>query len=158
MRSNTVKGIALVGLIAGATVASIMLLAPISYGQVQVRIGNMLSLLPWYVGPWGVLGQSIGIFIANLLGPFGIVDAMFGLVNTLTTGWLILRSRSLKVAAIWPVVWSSWIVGIMLNMLVDLPFVATTCYVAAGQSITMVLALIFWPWLDRRINLRQYRI
>jgi len=158
MRSNMVKGIALVGLIAAATVASIMLLAPISYGPVQVRIGNMLALLSWYVGPWGVLGQSIGIFIANLLGPYGIIDAMFGLVNTLTTGWLILRSRSLKVAAIWPVVWSSWIVGIMLNMLADLPFVATTCYVAVGQAITMVLALIFWPWLDKRINLRQYRI
>jgi len=69
-------------LIAAAYALLVVFFAPLSYGPVQVRIAEALTLLPWL---WveAVPGLFLGCLIANLFGGFGLVDVIFGSSATL---------------------------------------------------------------------------
>ncbi|MBE6903599.1 MAG: QueT transporter family protein [Ruminococcaceae bacterium] len=54
----------------------------ISYGPVQFRLSELLLLL-CFLDPRYILGVTLGCFFANLFGPYGIVDALFGSLHTL---------------------------------------------------------------------------
>ena len=56
--------------------------APISYGQIQVRISEALTVLPFFT-PAAIPGLFIGCIIANLYGGNGIIDIVFGSLATL---------------------------------------------------------------------------
>lgn len=69
-------------LVRGALIAAIYAvlcaaLAPISYGEVQFRISEALTILPLLM-PEAVPGLFVGCLIANLIGGAGILDIVFG--------------------------------------------------------------------------------
>ena len=61
--------------------ATTLVIAPLSFGNYQFRISEVLVLLalfdPLYIG-----GLTLGCFIANMLGPNGIMDVIFGTIAT----------------------------------------------------------------------------
>ena len=67
--------------------------APFSFGSVQFRVSEALTLLPLFsvTGIWGV---TFGCFFSNLLGfllgtnPLGVVDAFVGTAATLSAAML----------------------------------------------------------------------
>ncbi len=59
-----------------------LLLAPISYGQIQVRVSESLTLLP-FLSSYSVWGVFLGCIISNLIGGNGIIDVVFGSLATL---------------------------------------------------------------------------
>ncbi|HOB63649.1 MAG: QueT transporter family protein [Clostridiales bacterium] len=59
----------------------------ISYGVLQFRIGEALTLLP-LVFPESVIGLTIGCLLANIFSPFGWADIVFGSLATLIAGLL----------------------------------------------------------------------
>ena len=67
--------------------------APFSFGSVQFRLSEALTLLPLF-SPVGIWGVTFGCFFSNLLGfllgtnPLGIVDAFVGTSATLTAAML----------------------------------------------------------------------
>ena len=68
-------------LIAAAYAALTLLLAPISYGSVQFRISEALTLLPFYF-PEAVPGLTIGCVFANFFGGYGLTSVNYmGAVN-----------------------------------------------------------------------------
>jgi len=81
MRTDA-KYLAQVGMV-GALYASLTFaFSPISYGPVQVRISEALTVLP-YVMPASVWGLFIGCFLANWLGGLGPWDIFAGSLCTL---------------------------------------------------------------------------
>ena len=57
-----------------------LVLAPISYGAIQVRVSEALTILPLFC--WEAIpGLAIGCFIANL--PMGLWDMLIGTLATL---------------------------------------------------------------------------
>ena len=69
-------------LVRGALIAAIYAvlcaaLAPISYGEVQFRISEALTILPLLM-PEAIPGLFVGCLIANLIGGAGILDIVFG--------------------------------------------------------------------------------
>lgn len=76
------KRFALIFLIRSSLIAALYfvlttVLAPISFGVVQVRISEALVVLP-YSFPEAILGVTLGCFLANLFSPFGPIDWVFG--------------------------------------------------------------------------------
>ena len=75
-------------MIAAIYTALSLALAPFSYGNIQVRIAEALTLLPLIYQPaiWGV---TLGCFLTNLIGaimgfnPTGMIDAVIGTAATL---------------------------------------------------------------------------
>ena len=60
---RTVRGAVIAALYAALTI----LLAPISYGAVQIRLSEAMTLLPILM-PEAVTGVTLGCLLANLLG------------------------------------------------------------------------------------------
>ena len=96
-------------LVRGALIAAIYAvlcaaLAPISYGEVQFRISEALTILPLLM-PEAVPGLFVGCLIANLIGGAGILDIVFGSLATLIAGLLTYAMRKLPAwVALLPVV------------------------------------------------------
>ena len=112
-----------------------ILLAPISYGPVQCRVSEALTLLPFYL-PEAVPGLFIGCIFANFIGGYGLPDIVFGSLATLIAAFLTLKSKNIFIAALWPVLSNMIIIGTMLHYLIEAPLVMTCIYVALGEAVS----------------------
>lgn len=108
-------------------------LAPISYGPVQFRVSEALTLLPFYM-PESIPGLFIGCVFSNFWGGYGLPDMVFGGLATLIAAILTRKSRNIYLAALWPVVSNMIIIGIMLHVLIGVPLIATCIYVGLGEA------------------------
>ena len=120
-------------MIAALYAALTVVLAPISYGPVQFRVSEALTLLPFYI-PEAIPGLFVGCIFANFFGGFGLVDMVFGSLATLIAAVLTLKSRNIFVGALWPVLSNMIIIGAMLHYLIDVPLIATCIYVGLGEA------------------------
>ena len=119
--------------IAALYAAVTMLLAPISYGPLQLRVSEALTLLP-ILTPAAVPGLFVGCLAANLLGGATALDIVFGSLATLAAAMLTRRFRDKPLlAALPPVVVNAFVVGAVLTYAYNLPFWLTALEVGAGQ-------------------------
>ena len=109
-----------------------LLLAPISYGVMQVRVSEALTVLAVFT-PAAIPGLATGCFFANLLGPGGFVDAVIGSAATLIGALGTYRLRnSLGRALVPPVVANALIIGLMLRYVYSVPLSAVACILWVG--------------------------
>lgn len=81
--------------IAALYVALTLVFAPISFGSMQVRIAEVMTILPLFTSA-AIPGLLIGCILANLLGGAIIWDVVFGSLATLigaALGYLLRRNR-----------------------------------------------------------------
>ncbi len=79
--------------IAAIYAALTIVLAPISFGPMQVRVSEAMCVLPYFT-PAAVPGLFIGCFIANAtMAGVGILDMIFGSLATLAAAALTYRLR-----------------------------------------------------------------
>ncbi|MCL1941430.1 MAG: QueT transporter family protein, partial [Synergistaceae bacterium] len=121
------------GMIAALYAAVAILFAPISYGEVQLRVSEALTLLPFYM-PAAVPALFAGCLIANFIGGFGLWDVVFGSGATLLAAWLSSRMPNIWLAAVPPVIVNMLVIGIMLHFIIDVPLIAAVIYVGSGQA------------------------
>lgn len=114
-----------------------ILLMPFSYGVMQVRVSEALTILPYFT-PAAIPGLFIGCLVSNLVGPYGIMDMVLGSGATLiaAAGSYFLRSKPLLVP-LPPVIANGIIIGGMLYYAyaVPMPLIACVLWVAAGELI-----------------------
>lgn len=136
MRKNffSPKGLALSAAIAAVYAVLTFVLAPISYGPVQFRVAEALTLLPILM-PQAIPGLFLGCLLANLLGGFGAADVIFGSLATLSAAiWTYSLRKNRYVAALPPVIINAVVVGIMLHVVAGFELWATMGYIALGQA------------------------
>ncbi len=119
------------------------ILNPFSYGNIQFRISEVLILLVFFRKDY-MLGLIIGCMIANFLSPMGWVDVIFGTVATTLSLAGIMYSKSLYVAAIFPIVINALIIGLELYLILELPFILSALQVALGEFVVMVVGVIIF--------------
>ncbi|NLV85893.1 MAG: QueT transporter family protein [Clostridiales bacterium] len=84
MNTNTKKLVT--SAVIGALYAALtMVLAPISYGSLQLRVSEVMCILPFFFPP-AAFGLTIGCAIANTLSAAGILDIIFGSLASLLAG------------------------------------------------------------------------
>jgi len=101
--NNTTKIICFNAVIAALYIALTMALAPISYGAIQLRVAESLTILP-AVLPFSVIGLFIGCAISNSISLFGIYDVIFGSLITLLAGLLTSKLKNKWLAPLPPIV------------------------------------------------------
>ena len=128
-------------LLQGAIIAAVyavltIVLAPISYGPMQVRISEALTVLPVFT-PAAIPGLFVGCFVANMVGPYGIVDMICGSLATLAAAFLTYKLRkNTWLAPLPPVILNGVIVGGMLHFAYGVPNLpACMAWVAVGEAI-----------------------
>ncbi len=130
------KSLALAIIYAAVYVALVVALAPVSYGAVQVRVADaMVALIPLF-GWAGILGHTVGVFIANIFSTAGPLD----LLNTIPSFAMTvviwkLRNRSVIAGTLLYSAVLGVTVGAMLSYLYELPKLATILYVFVGIAI-----------------------
>ncbi len=106
--------------IAAVYVALCLVLAPFSYGAVQVRIAEALCLLPVF-GAEYIVGVTLGCFLANLFGST-LLDVIFGTLATLLACLVTWKLRSVRLkglaipASLPPVLFNAVIVGAEITL------------------------------------------
>lgn len=86
----------------------------ISYGAVQFRISEVLTILPAFT-PAAVPGLTIGCLIANVVGGNGPLDIVFGTLATLLAALCTRAFRKNTFLALFsPVFFNALIVGSMI--------------------------------------------
>jgi len=107
-------------IIAAAYAALTVALAPISYGAVQFRVSEALTILPFLM-PSTVWGVTVGCVLANLYTG-SVADIVFGSLATLLAGlctaYFGRRGNTVKnrlLGCLMPVVFNAVIVGAVLT-------------------------------------------
>lgn len=154
MKNNTKSGfIAKAGLIAALYATITIIVAPISSGQIQVRVSEALTVLP-YFEPAAIVGLFIGCIVANAFVGNGPWDIVLGSILTLVAAiltWLIgkfFKSKKSKsvyyyigpiLALLPPVIINAFGVAFILKIVLELPYWISVIYVGAGQFIAVYL-------------------
>ncbi len=130
-------------LVRGALIAAIyavlcLLFAPLSFGSVQVRVSEALTLLP-ILFPEAIPGLTLGCLISNLLCGAGVTDIIFGTLATLLSALCTyaLRKSPVWLAAAPSVLFNALIVGFVLSLTSSLAFPISALLIAAGQLIAV---------------------
>ena len=87
MNNNDLREKLIIPAVVGALYAALtMLLAPISYGNLQFRISEALCVLPVFF-PYTSVGLFLGCALANMISAAGILDIIFGSLATLAAAF-----------------------------------------------------------------------
>lgn len=152
MKNKSTLFIAQAAVIAAIYVVLTMVFAPFSYGEVQVRISEALTILPVFT-PAAIPGLFVGCLIANFLGGSIILDVIFGSIATLIGAIFTYQLRSNKwLAPLPPIVANTIIVPFVLfyGYGVNLPIPLMMLTVGIGEVISCgVLGLILHTALSR---------
>lgn len=148
------KNLTMGALIAALYAVLTILLAPFSFGPIQFRVAEALTVLP-YVFPQAVPGLFIGCLVANIYGGLGPIDIFGGsfltLIAALLTLWLK-RYNTPWLAPIPPIIINAFGVSLYLHVLADVPYWLTVLYIGLGQTgACLVLGLpLLYAFLVRR--------
>ncbi|MDI6822973.1 MAG: QueT transporter family protein [Bacillota bacterium] len=123
----------------GAVYAALTLLPPlraISYGMIQVRVAEALTVLP-YITPAAIPGLFVGCLVANVVGGLGPVDMVLGSLTTLVAAWLTSRAGAVWLAPLPPVVLNALVVGSYVPLLLGLrvPLPVGWAWVGLGEAV-----------------------
>lgn len=108
-------------------------LSALSFGPVQFRVAESLTLLP-VLFPEAIGGLFVGAFLANLTGPIGLVDAVWGSLATLVAALLTYRLRHTRWAPWPPVLVNAFGVSLYLRLYYGLPYPLTALGIGIGQA------------------------
>ena len=124
--------------VAALYVVLTVIFAPISFGEMQVRISEALTILPLFT-PAAVPGLFVGCLLGNILGGAVVWDVIFGSLATLfgaVGGYLLRRNRWL--VPLPTVLSNTAIVPFVLRYAygVTLPIPLLMVYIAVGEIIS----------------------
>ena len=122
MSNVTIKFIAKSAIIAGLYVALTWVLAPISYGQIQFRLSEVLILIAVFNYKY-IPGLIIGCFISNIPSSLGWYDMVFGTLATTIALVPMIWVKKLPIASIFPVLSNAFIVAFELCLAFDTMFI-----------------------------------
>lgn len=105
------RGLAIGGMIAAIYVVLTLIFQPISFGAIQFRIAEVMTLMP-ILTPYATAGLFIGCLLANILGGGVWFDVVLGSIATLLAAICTRKFRAKPpLAAIFPTIFNGLIVG-----------------------------------------------
>jgi len=161
--------------IAALYTALTLILPVASFGPVQFRFSEMLTVLPT-VMPVAIPGLTVGCVISNLIGVAmganiaGAWDILVGSSATLLAALCTYALRNVRIkglpvlATLPPVLFNAVLVGgeltvVSLNRLAPVPFLATAGTVGLGQLVPCVIGgLILFALLEKTGFMRHFGI
>lgn len=153
MKNKNVTFLTQAAMIAAIYVVLTYIFAPFSFGEVQVRISEALTILPLFT-PAAIPGLFVGCLIGNILGGAILPDIICGSIATLfgAVGTWLLRDKKPIFGTFPPVIANVLIVPFVLRygygVNLPIPFMMLT--VGVGEVISCcILGMILHTALKR---------
>lgn len=156
MKKSKLQYVVFSSLIA-ALYAGLTFINPLSFGQVQLRISEVLTILA-AVTPAAIPGLTVGCLIANFAS-FMPLDTVFGTMATLLaalTAWMLrgIRIKGYPVlSAMTPVVFNAIIIGAQLCLYSGTTslkaFLLLALSVGVGELVVCIIALLLFPVFEK---------
>ncbi|MDO4531045.1 MAG: QueT transporter family protein [Bacillota bacterium] len=156
-KKNT-KLLVVTAMVAAVYMVLTLMVAPLSFGLVQVRFSEMLMLLA-YIDKKYAPGLILGCFLANCFSPFGIMDIVFGTACTAAAMFCVTRfAKSLVSASLW-IVFCNAFIGIELYLFGS-PLWLSMGMVALGEflSVTCCGVALFRVLERNRVLMAKLKI
>lgn len=136
MKKIDEKFIAKAAIIAALYCVATLLIAPIAFGENQVRISEALNVLVYFT-PAAIPGLFVGCILANLSSPFGLIDIALGSLATLLAALVASKIKNKYLVEIPSILFNGVLVGFVLYKMASVPFVAGFLSVCLGQAISL---------------------
>ncbi|RGT88370.1 QueT transporter family protein [Coprococcus comes] len=156
MKNKNVAFMTQAAMIAAIYVVLTYVFAPFSFGEVQIRIAEALTILPVFT-PAAIPGLFVGCIVGNILGGAILPDIIFGSIATLIGAFFTyqLRNKSRFLAPLPPIIANTVIVPFVLRygygVALPIPFMMLT--VGVGEVVGCgVLGLVLYTALNRYKN------
>lgn len=152
MRDKKTLFIMQAALIAAIYVVLVYAFRPISFSNIQVRIAEALTILPFFT-PAAVPGITVGCFLANLLTGADMLDVVLGTLATLIGAVCSYKLRKNKYLIAIPPILSNaiivpWVLRYAYGMKLPIPVMMLT--VGIGEIISCgVIGMLLLFALDR---------
>ena len=150
-KTHVAQMIAFAGLTAALYYILTVLAAPLSYGQIQCRISEILLFLCLH-NNFAVWGYTVGCILANLSSPLGVLDVAVGGLSSFVSA-LIARGtgRVLPTLLIVPLI-DGLAIGAELRVCYGLPFAESAVCVAVGEFLALLIGGLVYGAFGRRIQ------
>ncbi|MCX7904499.1 MAG: QueT transporter family protein [Caloramator sp.] len=157
MDRDRVQYLTKAGIIAAVYAVLTIFLMPISYGPVQFRISEALTVLP-FVEPAAIPGLFVGCIFANYFGGLGWVDIVFGSLTTLLAAYLTSKMPNKYLAVLPPIFLNAFIVAIWVQQFIGeevkikgiSPYWITVGTIGFGEFVTAgILGLMLLTVFER---------
>lgn len=157
MKNKNISTMTQAAMIAAIYVVLTYVFAPLSFGEVQVRIAESLTILPLFT-PAAIPGLFIGCLIGNILGGAILPDIIFGSLATLLGAVFTyrLRNKNKFLAPLPPIVANTVIVPFVLRFGygVALPIPLMMLAVGIGELASCgVLGMVLYYALNKYKNM-----
>ncbi len=137
------KSISIHWLMQGAVIAAMyvaltLLFEPISFGTTQIRIAEILTILPLFTSA-AIPGLFMGCLLANLIGGTVVLDVVFGSIATLIGAALGYALRSNRWLVPLPAVLTNTVIVpfvLKYGYGLELPMMVIAGHVAVGEFVS----------------------
>lgn len=156
MKNKNVTFLTQAAMIAAIYVVLTYVFAPFSFGEVQIRISEALTILPLFT-PAAIPGLFVGCLVGNILGGAILPDIIFGSIATLigAIGTYTLRQQKPVYSTLPPIIANIVIVPFVLRygygVALPIPFMMLTVGIGEVAS-CLVLGLVLYTALSRYRN------
>ncbi|NLK75673.1 MAG: QueT transporter family protein [Clostridiales bacterium] len=133
----------------------VVLFAPISFGPIQTRVAEALTILPYFT-PAAIPGVTIGCFLSAIISGADILDIIFGPLATLIGAILSYKLRRNKYLVPIPPILANaiiipWVLKFAYGEAQPIPFMMLT--VGLGEVLTAgLMGIVLLFALDRVKN------
>ena len=158
---SSTRNITITAVIAALYVVATVALPFASYGPVQLHFSEAFNHLAVFNKRY-IVAITLGVFIANIWSPYGIVDMIVGTLQTLLmlsiSYYLAKHVKSIVARlAISTVVDTlmMWVIAAELYYIAKTPFWATYAWTALGEFGALVIGAIIVYIISRTIDLEK---
>ncbi len=157
----TTAEIARMALVTGLYVTVTLVLSVISFGAIQIRLSEMFNYLSLYNKKY-IYAVTLGVAVANLTSPLGLIDVIVGSISTLIVlllnHWVTKHVENMKMkmvitALIFSI--SMFTVAGQLTLLYQAPFFLNWGIIALGELASMTVGGLLIYWISKKIDLTQ---
>jgi uncharacterized membrane protein len=160
-RVSSARNIAVTAVIAALYVVATVAIPFASYGPIQLRFSEAFNHLAVFNKRY-IVAITLGVFIANIWSPYGIIDMIVGTLQTLLmlsiSYYLAKHVKNIVTRlAISTIVDTlmMWVIAAELYYVAKTPFWATYAWTALGEFVALVIGAIIVYIISRTIDLEK---
>ena len=156
MKNKKVLFLTQSAMIAALYVVLTLMFQAISFGEIQIRVSEALTILPVFT-PAAIPGLFIGCIIGNIIGGSILPDVIFGSLATLigACGTYLLRKQDKYLTTLPPILSNMLIIPFILRYAygINLPIAYMMLTLCIGETISCgILGVILYTPLKKNQN------